>query len=56
MIVAGLHTPSMPLSDVDGRVGTTSPAQNDNELLNGNVGTVFGVTVTVNVTAPGVTH
>ena len=45
----------MPLSDVDGNVGTASPAQMVRLLPILNTGTAFGVTVTENVTGP-VTH
>ena len=45
----GLHVPTMPLSDVVGKVGTVPPAQITSEVPKLNVGIVFGVTVTVNV-------
>lgn len=41
--------PAMPLSDVDGNRGTLPPAQITIEVPKLKVGTVFGVTVIVNV-------
>jgi hypothetical protein len=40
----------MALSDIVGKVGTVAPAQIASEVPKLNVGTVFGVTVTVKVT------
>ena len=51
----GFQLPAMPLSDVEGKVGTEPPAQIVNVFPILNVGIMFGVTVTVNVTGP-VTH
>ena len=55
MTTDGFQLPAMPLSDVDGNVGTASPAQMVRLLPILNTGTAFGVTVTENVTGP-VTH
>jgi hypothetical protein len=54
LTVDGLHVPVIPLSDVVGKEGTVPPLQIVNELPNENVGGIFGLTVTVNVT--GVPH
>ena len=45
-----------PLSEVVGNVGTVPPAQIDNVVPKLNTGVILEVTVTVNVTAAGVTH
>ena len=45
----GFHVPVIPFEDVFGKVGTVPPAQIVSELPKLNVGTIFGVTVTVNV-------
>ena len=47
---AGFQEPAMPLSDVDGKVGTVPPAQILNEVPKLNVGVTFGLTVTVKFT------
>ena len=39
----------MPFEEVVGKVGTVSPAQIVSDVPKLNVGTIFGVTVTVNV-------
>ena len=39
----------MPLSDVFGKTGTAPPVHNDEEVPKLNVGTILGLTVTVNV-------
>lgn len=49
LMVAGLHVPIIPLSDVPGRVGTLAPLQILSEVPKLNVGVTFGLTVTVNV-------
>jgi hypothetical protein len=41
----------MPLVDVDGKVGTTPPAQRVSEFPKLNVGVILSVTVTLNVVA-----
>jgi hypothetical protein len=43
---AGFHAPLIPLLEVDGRVGTTAPAQMLREGPNANVGVTMGLTVT----------
>jgi hypothetical protein len=47
----GPHVPVILLSDVPGNVGTVAPAHIVNDVPKGNVGVMFGVTVTVNVVA-----
>ena len=49
LIVAGLHVPVMPLSDMPGKVGTAPPLQILNDVPKLNVGVTRGFTVTVNV-------
>ena len=48
------HVPVIPFEDVFGKVGTVPPAQIVSEVPKLNVGTIFGVIVTVNVT--GIAH
>lgn len=48
-MIAGLHTPVMPLSDVVGRTGTDPPAHIVNDDPKLNVGCTIGFIVTVNV-------
>jgi hypothetical protein len=55
LAIEGFQTPFKPLSEVVGNTGTTPPAQMVKLLPKLNVGTMFGVTVTTNVTDP-VTH
>ena len=45
----GFHVPLIPFDEVVGKAGTVPPAQTVSELPKLNVGTIFGVTVTVNV-------
>ena len=54
LTTAGFHVPVIPLLDVVGKVGTDPPAQMVSDIPKLNVGVMFGVTVTVNVT--GVAH
>ena len=48
-IVEGLHTPVIPFNELVGKGGTLLPAQKLNTGPKANIGTIFGVTVTVNV-------
>jgi hypothetical protein len=45
----GFHVPFITFEDVFGKVGTVPPAQIVSDVPKLNVGTIFGVTVTVNV-------
>jgi len=45
----GNQVPAMPFTDIAGNIGTLSPAQIVRVDPKLNVGTTFGVTVTVNV-------
>ena len=45
----GNHVPAIPFTDIAGNAGTLSPAQMVRVDPKLNVGTTFGVTVTVNV-------
>jgi hypothetical protein len=47
----GLQVPVIPLFDVVTKDGTLPPAQRVREVPKLNVGTMFGLTVTVNVVA-----
>ncbi len=47
LTVAGLHDPVRPLVEVVGNEGTALPAQMIRDVPKLNVGTLFGVTVTV---------
>ena len=49
LTVDGLHVPVTPLVDVVGNVGTVPPAQMVNAEPKLNAGTIFVVTVTVNI-------
>jgi hypothetical protein len=49
LTVAGLHVPLTALSDVVGNAGTVPPEQIVSVVPKLKVGTVLGVTVTVNV-------
>lgn len=48
-MVAGLHTPVMPLVDVVGKVGTLLPEQMSMVVPKSNTGVRIGLTVTINV-------
>jgi hypothetical protein len=48
LTLEGDHVPVIPFVDVDGKVGTTLPAQMTSELPKLNAGTELGVTVTSN--------
>ena len=50
LTIDGLHVPVMLLVDGDVNVGTTPPLQIVNDVPKENVGVMFGLTVTVNVT------
>jgi hypothetical protein len=50
LTVAGFHDPVRPFVDVVGKLGTVPPALITSEVPKLNVGTVLGVTVTLNVT------
>ena len=50
----GFHVPVIPFEDVFGKAGIVPPAQTVSDVPKLNVGTIFGVTVTVNVA--GVAH
>jgi hypothetical protein len=41
LIVAGLHTPVIPLPEVDGRDGTLPPAQIESVVPKLNAGVIF---------------
>ena len=47
LTTAGLHVPFTPLVEAVGRAGTEAPAQMEIDVPKENVGTVFGLTVTV---------
>jgi len=49
LTVAGFHVPVTPFVDVFGKAGTIPPAQMVKLVPKLNTGTVFGLTVTVNV-------
>jgi hypothetical protein len=49
LTVAGFHVPVIPFVDVVGNAGTVPPAQIVSVVPKLNVGTIFGLTVTVNV-------
>ena len=48
-IVEGLHVPVILLFDVVGNAGAVASAQMVSEVPKSNVGTTFGLTVTLNV-------
>lgn len=49
LTVAGLHTPGMPLVELDGNMGAAAPAHKFSDVPKLNVGVLVGVIVTVKV-------